>query len=64
MARQARDLGSLRTPLTSIENHTFGMCRLLLLCVPPDGALFPPHPTERDYGNAAIATTGVLFLST
>jgi hypothetical protein len=64
IARQAQVLGRFGTPLTSIANRAFGTCRLLLLCVPPDGALLPSHPTERDYRNASILTSGLPALST
>ncbi|KAF9510885.1 hypothetical protein BS47DRAFT_1395553 [Hydnum rufescens UP504] len=62
IARQARDLGRFGTPLTSIANCTFAICQLLSLCIPPNGHLFPPHPTEGDYCYASIVTTGLLFL--
>ncbi|KAF9503604.1 hypothetical protein BS47DRAFT_1386424 [Hydnum rufescens UP504] len=64
IAKQAQALGRFGTPLTSIANHAFATCRLLLLCVLPDGALLPPHPTEPDYRNASILTSALPVLST
>ncbi|KAF9512205.1 hypothetical protein BS47DRAFT_1101865 [Hydnum rufescens UP504] len=64
IASQARDLGKFGPSLTSIANHAFATCRLLLFRVPPDGALFPLHPIERDYRNVSILTAGLPVLST
>ncbi|KAF9509363.1 hypothetical protein BS47DRAFT_1365333 [Hydnum rufescens UP504] len=58
IAKQAQVLGRFGTPLTSIANRAFATCRLLLLCVPPEGARLPSHPTEQDYRNASILTAG------
>ncbi|KAF9505323.1 hypothetical protein BS47DRAFT_1400488 [Hydnum rufescens UP504] len=57
-------LGKVWPPLTSIANHAFATCRLLLLRVPQDGALFPSHPIERDYRNVSVLTAALPVLST
>ncbi|KAF9503935.1 hypothetical protein BS47DRAFT_735403 [Hydnum rufescens UP504] len=64
IASQAQDLGKSGPPLTSIANHAFATCRLLLLRVPPDGALFPSHPIERDHRNVSVLTAALPVLST
>jgi hypothetical protein len=64
IVREAQDLEKFGAPLTSIANRAFVTCRLLVLRVPPDGALFPSHPTERDYHNGSVLTSGLVVLST
>jgi hypothetical protein len=61
---QAQDFGRFGSSLTSIANHAFATCRLLLLRIPPDGALFPSHPIERDYRNVSVLTASLPVLST